>query len=136
MRDNRRISTAGIALKNDRVLVALRKPGTSIGESWEFPGGKSEEGETPEQTLIREYLEEFDVKIKVLKKICDGSFRNGDKEYLLFGYLISLGSEIFNLKEHSEIQWIDVKDLSSLPMADSDRQIADCLKKIENILSL
>ena len=122
-----RLSLAGIALKDGKVLVALRNPGTSIGESWEFPGGKSEAGESPRDTLIREYREEFDADIEVGEKICSGEFSNKGKDYILNGYLITVKSEL-HLKEHSEIRWVDISDLDNLPMASSDRQIAACLK--------
>ncbi len=125
----KRLSLAGIAVKDGKVLVALRKPGTSIGESWEFPGGKSEEGESPGQTLIREYLEEFDADIEVGEKVCSGSFRNREKEYILAGYLITLKSDL-TLKEHSALKWVTPGELDGLTMAVSDRQIAECVKKI------
>ncbi len=124
-----RLSLAGIAIKEGKVLMALRKPGTSIGESWEFPGGKSETGETPEETLVREYREEFGADIEVGKRICTGKFSNGDKEYILHGYLITIKSEL-KLLEHSEVRWINISSLGTLPMAYSDKQIADCLKKL------
>ncbi|RKX87467.1 MAG: NUDIX hydrolase [Spirochaetes bacterium] len=122
-----RISLAGIAFDNGKVLVALRNPGTSIGESWEFPGGKLEEGESPEETLKREYLEEFDAEIEVGERICRGKFSNKDCHYTLYGYLITVKSEL-RLKEHSEVRWVSLRELDNLPMAASDRQLAECLK--------
>jgi len=118
---------AGIAFNNGKVLVALRNPGTSIGESWEFPGGKLEEGESPEETLKREYFEEFDAEIEVGEKICQGKFSNKDCNYTLYGYLITVKSEL-RLKEHSEVRWVSLRELDNMPMAASDRQLAECLK--------
>ncbi len=129
MADDRRVSTAGIALEAGKVFVALRKPGTTIGESWEFPGGKAEPGETPEETLMREYREEFSVSITVGSLLCEGSFQNGEKRYRLVGYQIFFNGGKPVLKEHSEQRWVDIKDLPALPMAASDRQIAQCLMK-------
>ncbi len=122
-----RLSLAGIAFDKGKVLVALRNPGTSIGESWEFPGGKSEEGETPEETLKREYLEEFDAEIEVGERICQGKFSNKNRHYTLYGYLITVKSEL-RLKEHSEVRWVSIPELDDLPMAASDRQLSECLK--------
>ena len=73
------ISTAAIAVKGDKFLLALRNPGTSIGESWEFPGGKTEEGENPREALIRELSEELGIEITVGKRICSGAFTNNER---------------------------------------------------------
>lgn len=69
MRGMQRISTAGIARRGSKYLLALRKPGTSIGESWEFPGGKARFGEPPEEALKREFFEEFQIHILVGRMI-------------------------------------------------------------------
>ncbi len=134
MADDRRVSAAGIALKEGKVFVALRKPGTTIGESWEFPGGKAEPGETPEETLKREYIEEFSTEIEVGEKLCEGSFHNGDKRYRLVGYRIFFTGGTPVLKEHSESRWIRINELPDLSMAASDRQIAICLMEKQDII--
>ena len=54
-----RVTTAGIALKDGKVLVAHRVKGGSLSEKWEFPGGKQRWGESDEMTLKREYMEEL-----------------------------------------------------------------------------
>jgi len=118
-----RVSTAGIARKGDKYLVALRKPGSSIGESWEFPGGKQLFTETPQQALKREYLEEFSVEIVVGESVYTGHFENRNTRYRLEAYQVQLISEAFVLKEHQAIRWVSLKDLKHLPMAQSDRSI-------------
>lgn len=127
-----RISTAGIAERNGRYLVALRRPGTSIGEKWEFPGGKVEEGEAPEEALKREYREEFDVDITVGTHFCSGTFRNKNTEYRLQGYYVRIISESFFLKEHQRVRWCSLEELRTLPMADSDRIILRCIEGQSN----
>ena len=122
------ISTAGIILKDNKFLLALRNPGTSIGESWEFPGGKAEESETPREALTREYKEEFNVEIKVGKRICSGTFTNRDREFEIFGYLVNLVSEELTLREHSRTGWFSLKEMTDLQMAGSDKQIVETLK--------
>ncbi|ORC34240.1 (deoxy)nucleoside triphosphate pyrophosphohydrolase [Marispirochaeta aestuarii] len=118
-----RISTAGVVLRGEKVLVALRKPGTSIGESWEFPGGKVKRGERPVEALQREFREELGIGVEVGTLIFEGRFSNRGQDYLLHAYNVELESEEFRLKEHQKVQWIDLTALQSLPMADSDRQI-------------
>lgn len=125
-----RISTAGIAFRNSKFLVALRKPGTSIGESWEFPGGKKEPNETSEQALKREFLEEFSINIMVGDKICTDQFENRNQQYILEVYTVRLITDSFVLNEHQQIRWVTLYDLKHLPMAHSDRKIVKCLEKL------
>ena len=56
---------AAILRRNDKILICRRGPGGSCGYLWEFPGGKVEPGETPQQALVREIMEELDTEIKV-----------------------------------------------------------------------
>ncbi len=122
-------STAGIAVKDNKFLLALRNPGTSIGESWEFPGGKAEIGETPEEALIREFQEELNIEIEVGERICSGKFKNKEKEFEIFGFLIHLLSDKFTLSEHSKVDWFTLNEMASLKMAGSDKQIVHKLKE-------
>ena len=93
-----RISTAGVVLRGEKVLVALRKPGTSIGESWEFPGGKVKRGERPVEALQREFREELGIGVEVGTLIFEGRFSNRGQDYLLHAYNVELESEEFRLK--------------------------------------
>lgn len=121
------ISVAGVAEKDGKVLIALRKPGTSIGVKWEFPGGKQEDGESPEKALVREYIEELGVLIRVNDKLCEGFFSNGTKDYMLIAYSIELNDEKFNSSEHQQVKWVNLSELSSLEFPDSDKIIIDYL---------
>ncbi len=121
------ISVAGVAEKAGKVLIGLRKPGTSIGVKWEFPGGKLEAGESPEEALKREYEEELGLSVSVKDKLCEGTFSNGLKKYRLFAYSILLDNEDYTLTEHQEIKWVDISMLGSLEFPKSDRIIVDYL---------
>ena len=122
-----RISTAGIARRGDTFLVALRNPGTSIGESWEFPGGKAERGEDPPQALIREFREELGAEAAVGELIYEGRFFNRDREYRLLAFEVTLSNTEFELREHQAVRWMMAAELAGVPMASSDRQIVDYL---------
>jgi 8-oxo-dGTP diphosphatase len=124
-----RISTAGVAEKEGRYFLALRKPGTSIGECWEFPGGKAEEGESSTEALSREFMEEFGVIIKVGKLLCTGSFRNGPKLYRLEAYSITFPtgtpSEKNKYPEHQRTGWFTLEECRNREIAESDSIILD-----------
>lgn len=57
------VSAAALLDEQGRVLIASRPPGKKLAGLWEFPGGKVEAGETPEQTVIREFFEELGVTL-------------------------------------------------------------------------
>jgi 8-oxo-dGTP diphosphatase len=121
------ISVAGVAERNGKYLVALRKPGTSIGVRWEFPGGKLEEGETPEEAIAREYMEELNVRVSVKEKLCEGNFSNGPKHYRLMAYLIELHDDKFLMPEHQEVTWVELSELEKLDFPGSDMIIVNHL---------
>lgn len=121
------ISTAGVAERNGTFLLALRKPGTSIGESWEFPGGKVEDGETPREALVREYAEEFRVRVNVGEQICSGSFRNRGIHYTLLAFTVELINDDFVLTEHQKVRWFRLEELKRSKLAPSDRIILNHL---------
>ena len=125
-----RISTAGVVQRAGTYLVALRKPGTSIGECWEFPGGKKEEGETPQEGLIREFKEEFNLDIAVGDQFHESEFSNKGANYRLMAFWVEiLGGEIDH-PEHQEIRWVRSDELSRLPMAASDTAIVNTLTSL------
>ncbi len=126
-----RISTAGVARRGERFFVAKRKSGSSIGDSWEFPGGKNRDGETPQETLKREYAEEFSVDISVGNQLMSSTFTNKRTKYELMAFEIVFKEKEpeFILTEHSQVGWKSLQELSCLPMAPSDRTIFQALSE-------
>jgi len=107
--------------------VARRNLGGSQGGKWEFPGGKQEEGETPEEALVREFAEELAVPVAVGRRLYVGSFSNGSKTYRLEAFETTLLGREFRLTEHQELRWVVPPELFSLDLSDSDRQVAAAL---------
>ena len=70
------------------------------------------------------------IDIEVGKRVCNGKFKNKDKEFEIFGFLIQLLSEKFLLNEHSKTGWFSLNEMASLQMAGSDKQIVQKLKEI------
>lgn len=74
------VSIACIALWKNKVLVAHRNPVGQMGERWEFPGGKVEDGEDEATGIVREFQEEFGVKVRVGEHIADAEFEHNGKK--------------------------------------------------------
>ena len=121
------ISTAGVAKRGNKYFIAKRKPGNSIGELWEFPGGKAEKEEKPEDALKREFFEEFNADIEVDKELCSGLFTNNGRIYRLVAYRINILSDKLELHEHSETGWVEKEELSDLKFPKSDMIIVNYL---------
>ncbi|MGO9309815.1 MAG: 8-oxo-dGTP diphosphatase MutT [Spirochaetia bacterium] len=119
--------TAGILEENGLVLIARRKPGKHMGGKWEFPGGKIEPGETPEQSLARELREELDVNARIGELLCRASYEGDGISLELLVYRVEgfLGSPV--LHEHEELRWVAPRELRGYDLADSDRRVVETL---------
>lgn len=126
---NERITTAGIVIKGHLILVAQRQTEGSVNNGlWEFPGGKNRYGESEEDTLRREFLEELGVGIRVSDFLTSVDFINNGTLYHLKTYRVELENEDFRLCVHSQVKYLSVEDISRLPLVDSDRKILEFLK--------
>ena len=106
---------------NDRFLIALRKPGGQMGNRWEFPGGKSESGETDEESLIREIEEELHITPRVGSFIGSASFSNNAGKARVYGYLVMIHTMPQTYQEHSQLAWETFQRMLDMPLVDSDK---------------
>ena len=78
----KRIAVVGAAIiENNKLLAAKRSEGRSLGGYWEFPGGKINEGETPEEALQREVFEEFGANATIFEKLDEPFEKEYDPDY-------------------------------------------------------
>ena len=123
-----RRSVAGIALRDGLVFVARRVSGGSMGDKWEFPGGKVEPGESDKTALEREFGEEFAVPVRVGRELSRAEFVNRNEPVQLTAYEVFLDSEDFVLIEHTEWKWTSLEELGTLDFADSDLKLVPGLR--------
>ena len=115
--------TAGIIEGNGKVLIGRRKPGKHMGGKWEFPGGKIEPGETPEQSLARELAEELGIRAQVGPFLGRAFFEGDGVSLELLVYRVDGVEGIPALREHEELRWVKPEELLSYDLADSDRAV-------------
>jgi len=125
-----RITTAGICIRDNKVLIGKRISKGSIGNSWEFPGGKNRWGESVEETLKREFKEELDVDVYVGKEIATHDFENKGIHYFLKAHEIKIldPSPVFKLYVHTEFKWESLDNLEKYEFAPSDRALISQIK--------
>jgi 8-oxo-dGTP diphosphatase len=83
-----RIVTAAIIRKDGCVLLARRQPGEKLTGFWEFPGGKVESGETPDEALTRELFEELGVVARIRKRVAESSRQYEHGSFRLIAHLV------------------------------------------------
>ncbi len=113
-----------------RVLIAQRPQGKSLAGLWEFPGGKLEPGETPEQALIRELREELGIEVA---EACLAPFVFTTHAYEAFHLLMPLWlcrrwSGVVQAREHAATAWVKPAKLADYPMPPADEPLVAYLR--------
>jgi 8-oxo-dGTP diphosphatase len=117
-----------------RVLLAQRPEGKSMAGLWEFPGGKVEQGETPEETLIRELQEELGIVTQVpcLAPLTFASHAYDDFHLLMPLYICRRYEGIARGLEGQAVKWVRAKDLRDYPMPAADEPLIPFLVDLLN----
>ena len=112
--------TAAIFTKGDLVLAMRRAPHKPLPGKWEFPGGKLEEGELPDEALIREIKEELGIDIHNLELFDHSTTILPDWEVELSCYLVQSDVEPTESTDHDHLIWLKREELESLDWSDAD----------------
>ncbi len=113
---------AAVIRKGDRIFATQRGYG-DFKDWWEFPGGKMEAGETPQEALVREIREELDAGVEV-----GGLLRTVEYDYPAFHLTLhcfwcTLVGEALHLNEHEAARWLSDSELSSVRWLPADEEL-------------
>ena len=119
-----RYVVAALILRGDQVLICQRRPDQPMALKWEFPGGKIEPGESPEQALARELDEELGIQAELGSLVARTrhTYRSGGAVDLQFFAVHTFQGEVQNRIFH-DLRWVSLRELTSFDFLAADRNL-------------
>ncbi|MGP0008407.1 MAG: (deoxy)nucleoside triphosphate pyrophosphohydrolase [Methylocella sp.] len=123
------VAAAALIDPDCRVLIAQRPQGKTLAGLWEFPGGKVEADERPEEALIRELHEELGISVEeaCLAPLTFASFAYPDFHLLMPLYICRRWSGFVEARENQALKWVAPKNLRAYPMPPADAPLIPAL---------
>ncbi len=118
---------AAIIKNDDKIFTTQRGYGDFKG-FWEFPGGKIEAGETPQQALIREIKEELDIDIKVGELVTTVEYDYPQFHLTMHCFICTIFAGDMVLKEHENSKWLTKDTLNSVDWLPADVELLEIIK--------
>ena len=112
--------TAAILVKDDKVLIARRKPGGKLPDQWEFPGGKVEAGESARECLRREMREEFGIEVQVDDFLGESVYHYPHGSIKLLAYRANWQAGNLVLNDHADYAWVKCDQLHEFDFTPAD----------------
>ena len=126
----KQIEVVAAIIRKDNKIFATQRGYGEWKDWWEFPGGKMETGETPEDALKREIREELSTKIGIDDFLCTVEYDYPKFHLTMHCYLCSLLIDSLHLNEHEAASWLNIDELDSVKWLPADLKIIE--KLIEN----
>ncbi|MEL6503679.1 MAG: 8-oxo-dGTP diphosphatase MutT [Pseudomonadota bacterium] len=134
MTDRKIVTVVACAMvdADDRILLAQRPQGKSMAGLWEFPGGKIEPGETPEEALIRELQEELGIETKTacLAPLTFASHTYENFHLLMPLYICRRWWGTVRGREDQAVKWVRAGKLRDYPMPEADLPLIPALQDL------
>ena len=134
MQKNPTLTVVAVALVDGRgrILLQQRAPGRAMAGLWEFPGGKVEEGELPEEALIREIGEELGISLDEadISPACFASAPLGDRHMVLLLYICRRWRGEPAALDAAALEWVRVEDMVAAEMPPADQPLIGLLSAL------
>lgn len=126
------VTACALVDTDNRILLSKRPEGKALAGLWEFPGGKVEPGETPEETLVRELQEELGISTKIacLAPLTFASHTYEDFHLLMPLYICRRYEGIARGMEGQEVKWVRASALRDYPMPPADEPLIPFLQDL------
>lgn len=116
--------------REGKLLVGRRPEGQSLPGLWEFPGGKIEMGESPEEALKRELKEELGIDAEVGELILATTHNYGQTGIILLFFHVHFWKGELRSVHHTELKWAPPHELKHWPLPEANRKILDRLMSV------
>lgn len=124
------IKVVAAIMKHDNKIFATQRGYGEFKDGWEFPGGKIEEGETPQEALIREIREELDTEIEVGELADTVEYDYPQFHLTMYCFWCTVKSGNLKLKEHEAAKWLTKDKLDSVDWLPADLGLIGKIKEI------
>jgi 8-oxo-dGTP diphosphatase len=124
------INVVAAIIKKDNEIFATQRGYGEFKDGWEFPGGKIEKGETPEEALTREIKEELETDISVDKFVTTVDYDYPEFHLNMQCFLCSIKEGHLTLLEHSAAKWLDMNHIDTVDWLPADVKVVNTLKKL------
>lgn len=129
MQDTRKhVQVAAAIIMDDGKIFATQRAHGEFKDGWEFPGGKIEQGETPQQAAKREVMEELDTEIEVGELFDTVEYDYPDFHLTMYCFFCTVISGDLVLKEHQAARWLTGETLDSVEWLPADIDLIEKLK--------
>lgn len=130
MEDYRTVKVVAAVIRRGNKIFATQRGYGEYKDGWEFPGGKVEPGETPDDALVREIREELDADITVGEKIVTVNLDYTDFYLSMDCFWASLNEgEQLKLLEHEAARWLSCDELDSVEWLPADVKVVEAIRK-------
>ena len=130
----KQIEVVAAIIRKDNKIFATQRGYGEWKDWWEFPGGKMEAGEFPEEALKREIREELSTDISVDDLLCTVEYDYPKFHLTLHCYLCSLLAETLRLNEHESARWLTKDELDTVRWLPADLEVVDMISQIMKTL--
>ena len=125
----KKIKVVAAIIKKEKQIFATQRGYGDYKDWWEFPGGKIEQGETPEEALVREIKEELDTTITVDRFLMTVEYDYPDFHLSMDCFFCSIESGNLTLLEHEAAKWLPVSNLRQVNWLPADMEIIEQIEK-------